>query len=121
MKKNRILSLGLIVGLLVTAMFLGSCAPTGAPEGEGGSPWTTIIFLVLIFGVMYFLMIRPQRQKQKEQQQLTQELNKGDRVITAGGIYGQIENVSEDSVVLKIESGATIRVAKGSIATKRER
>ena len=77
-----------------------------------------IIFLVVIFVMFYFFMIRPQRKRQKEHEDLVTQLRGGDRVITAGGIYGQVESVSEDSVVLKVESGATIRVAKGSIAGK---
>jgi len=80
-----------------------------------------IVFLVLIFGLFYFLFIRPQRKRQKEHQQLVQELKRGDNVVTAGGVYGVIENISEDSVVIKVESGATLRVAKGSVALKRER
>jgi len=77
-----------------------------------------IIFLVLIFAMMYFLMIRPQRRRQKEHQEMEKELRKGDRVITAGGIYGQVESLREDTVVLKIESGATMKVARGSVAGK---
>ncbi len=77
-----------------------------------------IVFLVVIFVMFYFFMIRPQRKRQKEHEDLVSQLRGGDRVITAGGIYGQIESVSEDSVVLKVESGATMRVAKGSIVGK---
>ena len=86
--------------------------------GEGSSTISMVVFLVLIFALMYFLMIRPQRKKQKEREQLTTELKKGDKVITSSGIYGQIENLSGNSVVLKIESGATIRVTKSSILGK---
>ena len=117
--KRKILNLGLLVGLLISAVFIGGCAPAGTPEG-GFDP-TIIIFLVLIFGIFYFLMIRPQRRRQKEHQQLVEELKKGDKVITAGGIYGVIESLSEDSIVIKVESGATMRVARGSVALKRER
>jgi preprotein translocase subunit YajC len=122
MTKKRVLILTLSVGLLFTALsFIGACVPTETPaEGEGGFDWTIIIFLVLIFAIFYFLMIRPQRKKQKEQQQMMGELKRGDRVITAGGIYGVIESVSEDSLVIKVESGATMRVAKSSVAIKRE-
>ena len=77
--------------------------------------------MVVIFGLMYLVLIRPQRKKQKEHQQLMSDLNKGDRVVTAGGIYGQIESLSEDSVVIKVESGATMRVARSSVALKREK
>lgn len=77
-----------------------------------------IIFLVVIFAAMYFLMIKPRRKQQKEHEDLTRELRKGEKIITAGGIYGQIESVVEDTVILKLESGATMRIAKGSITGK---
>jgi len=77
-----------------------------------------IIFLVLIFAMMYFLMIRPQRRRQKEQQELLERIKKGEKVVTSSGIYGQIESISEDTIVLKLESGATMRVAKGSVVSE---
>ena len=119
MKKTKLLKLGLIGGLLTSIVFIGGCIPTDA-EGET-SIWPMLIFVVLLFGLMYFVMIRPQRKKQKEHQHLIEELQRGDRVVTAGGIYGVIENISEDSVTIKVESGATMRVAKGSVSIKQER
>ena len=116
------LNLRLMVGFLITLLvFISGCLP--APEGgeEGGFDWTIIIFLVLIFGVFYFLIIRPQRKRQKQHDELMQELKRGDKVITAGGIYGVVESLSDDSIVIKIESGATIRVARGSVAGRREK
>ena len=119
MEKTKILKLGLIGGLLTSVVFIGGCIPADA---EGGySIWTMLIFVVLIFGLMYFVLIRPQRKRQKEHQQLIEELKRGDRVVTAGGIYGVIESISEDSVTIKVESGATMRVAKGSVSLKQER
>ncbi len=119
MKRNKMLNLGLIGGLLISLVFVAGCLPTG--DGEAGFDPTIIIFLVLIFGVMYFLLIRPQRKRQKEHEQLIEELRKGDKVVTAGGIHGVVESLSEDSVVLKIESGATMRVTRGSVVSKREK
>ena len=119
MEKIKILELGLIGGLLSSLVFMAGCFPA---DGEGESSiWPMLIFVVLLFGLMYFVMIRPQRKRQKEHQQLIEELQKGDRVVTAGGIYGVIESISEDSVVIKVESGVTMRVAKGSVSLKRER
>lgn len=116
------LKLGLLAGLLITLLVLiGGCAPQATEGGEGGFDWTIIIFLILIFGVFYFFMIRPQRKRQKEHETLVRELQKGDRVITAGGIYGVIEGLSDESIVLKVESGATIRVARGSVTVRREK
>ena len=116
------LNLGFVAGLLIMVLvFLGGCVP---PEGGGeaqGFDWTIIIFLALIFGVFYFLMIRPQRKRQKEHETMVQELQKGDKVVTAGGIYGVVENISDDNVVIKVESGTMLRVAKGSVMGRRER
>ncbi len=125
MNRNKMLALALIVGLLIALISIGGCYPTTAPaEGEEATwfeQYGMIIFLVLIFAVFYFLMIRPQRKRQKEHQQLVEELKRGDRVITAGGIFGVIETVAEDSVVIKVESGTTLRVAKNMVALKREK
>jgi preprotein translocase subunit YajC len=79
---------------------------------------TPLIFLVLISAMLYFLMIKPQRRRQKEHEQLMEQISRGEKVVAAGGIYGQIESVSEDTVVLKLESGATMRVAKDSVIAK---
>jgi preprotein translocase subunit YajC len=119
-KRNKMLILGLVVALLISVVSLGGCYT--ATDGEEATfDWTIIVFLVLIFAVFYFLMIRPQRKRQKEHQQMMEELKRGDRVVTAGGIYGVVESISEDSVVLKVESGATIRVSRNSVALKQER
>ncbi len=119
MEKTKILKFGLIGGLLTSIVFIGGCIP-GEAEGET-SIWPMLIFVVLLFGLMYFVMIRPQRKKQRAHQQLIDELKRGDRVVTAGGIYGTIESISEDSIIIKVESGATMRVAKGSVNLKQER
>lgn len=119
MEKTKIVKLGLIGGLLTGIAFISGCIPAEA-EGET-SIWPMLIFVVLLFGLMYFVMIRPQRKKQKAHQQLIEDLKRGDRVVTAGGIYGTIENISEDSLIMKVESGATMRVAKGSVSLKQER
>ena len=76
------------------------------------------IFILLLFGVFYFLIIRPQRKRQREHHELMSSLKRGDKVITIGGIYGQVESVTEDNLVLKVESGAILRMHKGSIACK---
>jgi len=77
-----------------------------------------IILLVAFFAILYFLMIRPRQQQQKEHEEMTKELRSGDRVITAGGIYGQVEGVDEETVLLKVESGATMKVARASVVGK---
>jgi len=120
-KKRKLLNLGLIAGLLITLLLMGGCVPGEAPEGGDSSGLYMIGFLVLMFALFYFVMIRPQRKKQKEHQHMTEELKRGDRVITLGGIYGQIESISEDSVVIKVESEMKIRMTRNSIAGVRQK
>lgn len=79
------------------------------------SAYIPLIFLVGIIGMLYFFMIRPLRQREKQHDRIVAGLEKGDMVITAGGVYGQVESIDENSVVLKVESGATIRVIKGGV------
>jgi preprotein translocase subunit YajC len=89
--------------------------------GEDGlGIWPMVIFLVVIFAIMYFLMIRPRQKQQKEHEAMMAELRPGDKVIIAGGIYGQIESLGEDTAILRIESGATMKVARNSILGKQE-
>lgn len=118
MNKIKKLNLGLTVALLITLVSLGGCVPVERAEGE--FDWTWIILLAALFAFMYFVLIRPQRKRQKEHEHLVSELRRGDKVVTAGGIYGVIESTSEDSIVIKVESGMTIRVARSSVALKRE-
>ncbi len=121
MKKRRISSLVLIAGMLLILVSMGGCVPSGEGEGGGASIIPILIMLALIFGMFYFLMIRPTRQRERKHDEMVEELQKGDKVITAGGLYGRIESIDEDSVVLRVESGATIRVSKGGILNRPEK
>ena len=75
--------------------------------------------LILIFGIMYFLLIRPQQKKLKEHQAMLNALRRGDQVITQGGIMGKITKVKDDSseVEVEIASGVNVRIVKATIAT----
>jgi preprotein translocase subunit YajC len=84
------------------------------------SKYGMVIFLVAIFAFMYFVMIRPRQKQQKVHEEMMKQLSVGDKVIIAGGIYGQIERLGEDTVILKIESGATMKVARSSILGKQD-
>lgn len=77
-------------------------------------------FVVLLAGVWYFLVMRPQRKKIKEQDALLKNLGAGSRVVTVAGIYGVVDSVGEDTIVLKLEDGARMKVSKGSIAALEE-
>ena len=121
MEKKTILRLGAIMGLIIILIALGSCVPAEESEEGGLGSISMIIFVVLFLAILYFVMIRPQRKRLKEHRDLGAQLKSGDRVVTGAGIYGEIESVSDESVVLKVESGATIRVTKDSIAARRQK
>jgi len=74
-----------------------------------------LLYFALIFGVMYFFMIRPQIKKQKEEQKFRDELKKGDKVITTGGIHGKIVEISEKTVVIE-NNGVRLKIERSSIA-----
>ena len=84
---------------------------------ESGSPIFTWLVLGGFLLFFYFLLIRPQRKRARQQQDLVANLELGDRVQTIGGIMGQVRSVEEDSVVIELEYGS-IRVAKRAIASK---
>ena len=119
MSRKGMLSLGLVITLLSLCLIAVGCAYTEPAEG-GGFDWSFLVIMGIVFAAFYFLLIRPQRKRQKEQQDMQESLKKGSRVITAGGIYGVVEKVSEDSVVIKVDSGATLRVARGSITARQQ-
>jgi preprotein translocase subunit YajC len=77
-----------------------------------------LIIIVLLLAVMWVLIIRPQKRRQLQQQQVLSELADGDEVLTAGGIYGTVRELDEDSLMLEIAPGTTIRVARRAIAGK---
>ncbi len=75
-------------------------------------------FLALMFVGFYFLIIRPQQKRQQKQAELAAKLAVGDRIITWSGIYGEIVSLDEDSFLMKVDSGATMRVARVAVAQK---
>jgi preprotein translocase subunit YajC len=77
-----------------------------------------IVIMVAVAAMVYFLMIRPLRQREKEHDRMVLDLDVGDMVITAGGMYGRVDRIDEDSVILEVESGAKIRVTKGGVLKK---
>ncbi|MCK9305136.1 MAG: preprotein translocase subunit YajC [Bacteroidales bacterium] len=84
------------------------------PAATGGS-WSFLIMMGLIFVVMYFFMIRPQQKKQKELVKFRSSLQKGDKVVTAGGIYGVISEVKEQYVLIEVDTNVKLRIDKSSI------
>jgi len=80
--------------------------------------WPLIIVAVLFIGISYFFGIRPLRQREKQHDQMVMEIEIGDMVITAGGMYGRVDSILEDSIIIEVESGAKIRMTKGGIVKR---
>ena len=76
-----------------------------------------LLMMVIIFAIMWFFMIRPQQKKQKEIQNFRNSITKGQRIVTAGGIYGTVKDIDEAANILKVEiaNGICIQVDKGSV------
>ncbi len=82
---------------------------------QAGGNFSFLIMMVLIFAVMYFFMIRPQQKKQKELAKWRDSIQKGDKVVTIGGIYGVVAEVKPTYILMEVDSNVKIRVDKGSI------
>jgi len=93
--------------------FLAQADAAPAPGGLLGG----MLPIILLFGAMYFLMIAPQRKKQKAHDAMLKALVSGDEVVTTGGIYGQITNVKDDRFVVRIADNVKIEVGKSFIST----
>lgn len=96
------------------SLFLAQAQPA-APSGA--STLMSMLPLVLMFGAMYFLLIAPQRKKQKEHEKMLSALQTGDEIVTGGGIYGVITNVKDDRFVVRIAENTKIEVGKGFVQT----
>ncbi len=88
-------------------------------QGGGAGMLTSLLPLILIFVIFYFLLIRPQQKRAKEHRQMLENIKKGDKVITSGGIYGVVENVGTNTVTLKIAENVKVKFGKGNIAAVR--
>jgi preprotein translocase subunit YajC len=85
------------------------------PEGGKSSQTSFFIMMILIFVVFYFFMIRPQMRKQKELKNFREALKKGDRIVTTGGIYGKINNISENVITVDVGNNVLIKVDKNAV------
>lgn len=87
-----------------------------AVDVEDTSGMLNIAFLVAIFVIFYFFMIRPQNKKRKELQNMRESLKKGDSVVTIGGIHGKVAEVKENTIVLSVDANTKIKVDKSSVS-----
>ena len=88
-------------------------AQGGAPEGQ---MWTFVVPMVIMVAIFYFLLIRPQQRKAKEHRQLLENLKRGDRVLTNGGLIGTIINIEDPLVILEVADKVRVEVGRPYIA-----
>jgi len=90
----------------------------GTPGSQGqGNPIMAFMPLIILFGIFYFLLIRPQQTKQKEFQKMLSALEKGDKVITSGGIHGIVAGIKDDVVSVKVADNVKLDISKNCIAS----
>ncbi|MBN2450784.1 MAG: preprotein translocase subunit YajC [Lentisphaeria bacterium] len=95
---------------------LAAQAPGGAPPGGGGL-FGPMGYMILLLGIMYFLIFRPQQQKQKEHRQMVSRLKAGDRVVTTGGIHGVVAGVEESTLMLRVADGVEIKLVRSAVGS----
>ena len=96
--------------------FISDAMAQTPPAAQGGEAWTSILVMVLIFVVFYFLLIRPQQKRAKETKAMLEALQKGDEVVTAGGIVGKISKLGEQYATVEVASGVEMTVQRSAIA-----
>jgi len=106
------------MSLLTKVPFLAQASSPASPSGapvSGPSQFMPFLTMVLILGALYFLMIAPQRKKQKAHEKMLQALKTGDDVVTSAGIFGTITNVKDDRFVIRIADNTKVEIGKGFI------
>jgi len=103
-----------LLDLLIAPAYAQAQAP--APGGMFGGGLGGLLFPIILIGVMYFLMIRPQMKRAKEHRAMLEKLGRGDEVLTNGGIAGSVTEIGDSFVTVEIADNVRIRVQKGAIA-----
>ncbi|MCH8028812.1 MAG: preprotein translocase subunit YajC [Candidatus Dadabacteria bacterium] len=103
-----------IIFLLV--LLTAGCVPSQGTEGQGGSKLITFAPFILIFALFYFLILRPQQKQQKHRKDMLVSLKRGDKVLTAGGIYGKVVNIDGDELTVEIAKGINVRMSRSGVS-----
>lgn len=100
--------------------FAGLLMALTPSSSESGGGMITLLPIIAMVAIIYFLLIRPQQKEHKRHQAMISTLKKGDEVITAGGVYGRITALNEEKITLKVSDNTKIVVERGKIAQVRE-
>ena len=104
------------ITLATISALLASTTPAFAAEAAGGG-FAQLVPLILIMVIFYFLLIRPQQKRVKEHKAMVESLKKGDKIITNGGIYGQVMDVKDEFIKLEIADGVRIKVKRDTVTS----
>jgi len=88
-----------------------------AAAGSGETGWTSFLPIILMFGLLYFMLIRPQMKRAKEHKTMTESLQKGDEVVTTGGVLGKITKIADAYISIEIAPQVEISVQRGAVQT----
>lgn len=89
---------------------------TQGASGQSGGTFGAFIPLILMFVIFYFLLIRPQQKKQKERKEMNNNLKKGDRIITAGGVHGTITGLTDSIITVEVADKLRLKISRESVA-----
>ena len=98
-------------------MFISPAFAQAAPAGGSGPGYEQFIIIIGMFALLYFLMIRPQMKRAKEHRQMTEALQKGDEVVTTGGVLGKITQIGEAYISIQIAPNTEVQVQRSAIQT----
>ena len=88
----------------------------GGPTAQGAGGFSSFIPLIIMFGIFYLLLIRPQQKKSKEHREMINQIKKGDRIVTSGGIHGRVTAVSDTTMTVEIADKVRIKLNRGNVA-----
>ena len=121
MKAKKILSV--VLAVCVMACLFSGCATTGAADASAtGGMASSLVMMVMLFGVMYFLMIRPEKKRKKQAEEMRNNVEVGDKITTIGGMIGRVVHVSEDKLTFETgEDRVRIEVTKWAVSSNEGR
>jgi len=102
---------------MYTFIFPLMAAPQGGQEGGSSSLLMSFLPFILIIGIFYFLIIRPQNKKRKETEKMLSALKKGDKVVTIGGLHGIVQNVKETTVIIKADDNVKLEFLRSAVSS----
>lgn len=115
--KKLFLLMGLLIININSLLAMAPPKQGGTSQKGGGFTSLLVLFLPLLL-IWYFLLIRPQQKKEKQKQKMLSDLNKGDQIMTIGGIFGQITQVKDNRITIKIADKINIEISKTAIGNK---